>query len=379
MSEHQPTICIVGAGGFLAWHVRLHAWAHGFAVRGCSTRRDSLEAIAAAIANADLVVHLAACNRPAEGQTLEDAAEATRVAGQITAQAIELAARQGKAPKAVSIAGTTQEGTAYADAKRFAGEALFQAAGDAGVPATQWLLPNLFGEHGTPRHNMVTATFIQALLDGETPQIHGDNPITLLAARHAAELLLAPVTSSVEPGTHAVPTTHLRHTTVPALLGTLQDIHQGYQSNGALPDTADPFINELCAAYLSHAVPLRHAVDLVQHSDERGSFVETVRAGGQGQVSFSTTVPGITRGNHLHLRKIERFVVLKGEANIEMRKHGSDERILVHASGDAPKAVDMLCGWTHNITNVGSDILYTQFWINEPFDPADPDTFYQEV
>lgn len=374
-TQTKPILCMVGASGFLAWHVRLHAWSKGFEVRECSTRRNSLDHISQAVADADLVVHLAACNRPAEGQTLEDAAAATESAGLITAKAIAQAAARGHAPKAVTIAGTTQTGTAYGDAKTAAGQAILEAAEQAQVQATQWLLPNLFGEHGTPKHNMVTATFIQALVDGESPKVNGNHPLTLLAARHAAELLLDPTPG----GTQPVPSTHLRHTTVPELLEHLEHIHEGYHNSGALPDTADPFINELCAAYLSHAVPQRNAVELQQHSDARGSFVETLRAGGRGQVSFSTTVPGVTRGNHLHLRKIERFVVLKGEATIEMRKHGTDERIVVHATGDAPKAVDMLCGWTHNITNIGNDILYTQFWINEPFDPSDPDTFFQEV
>ncbi|AZA10438.1 polysaccharide biosynthesis C-terminal domain-containing protein [Corynebacterium gerontici] len=374
-TEQQPVLCIIGASGFLSWHVGLHAWAQGYEVHACSTRRDSVEDISEAIAGADLVVHLAACNRPAEGETLDDAAAATHKAGNITAEAIALAADRGQAPNAVTIAGTTQTGTAYGDAKAAAGQAILDAAERAQIQATQWLLPNLFGEHGTPKHNMVTATFIQALLDGERPQVNGNHPLTLLAARHAAELLLDPTPG----GTQQVPTDHLRHTTVPELLKRLEHIHEGYQEHGALPDTADAFTNELCAAYLSHAVPKRNAVELIKHSDERGSFVETLRAGGQGQVSFSTTVPGVTRGNHLHLRKIERFVVLKGQATIEMRKHGSEERIRVHASGEAPKAVDMLCGWTHNITNIGSDTLYTQFWINEPFDPSDPDTFFQEV
>ena len=98
-----------------------------------------------------------------------------------------------------------------------------------------------------------------------------------------------------------------------------------------------------------------------------------------GQVSFSTTRPGITRGNHYHTRKIERFAVIKGQARIEMRRVGTDEKLSFDLDGETPAFVDMPVWYTHNITNVGKEDLYTIFWINELYDPADPDTFFEEV
>lgn len=372
MSSHSITI--IGASGFLGWHVGLHARMKGFDVRTASARPGQEPELHSAIDGAATVIHLAACNRPAAGQTLEDAAEETLAAAQRTAAAIRGAATP---PARVVIAGTTQSGTAYGAAKATATEEIFGAAESVGATATEWLLPNLFGEHGRPRHNMVTATFIEALLDGQSPAVDGDNPLTLLAARHAAELLLsdAPagqleITDDVAP---------LRHTTVPELLERLREIHEPYAERGQLPDLADGFTSELTAAYLSHAFLRRPAIPLVAHSDPRGSFFETVRVAGGGQVSFSTTVPGITRGDHLHLRKIERFVVLSGSARISLRKSGTTERVDLDVTGDEPMAVDMPIGWSHNITNTGEDTLYTQFWISEMYDPEDPDTFPEEV
>ncbi len=120
-------------------------------------------------------------------------------------------------------------------------------------------------------------------------------------------------------------------------------------------------------------------VMLKEHSDERGSFVETMRLGIGGQVSFSTTKPGITWGNHFHTRKIERFAVIKGKAVIRLRKIGSSEVHEFHLDGAQPSYVDMPVWYTHNITNVGDDELYTLFWINEFYDPDDPDTYFEEV
>ena len=118
---------------------------------------------------------------------------------------------------------------------------------------------------------------------------------------------------------------------------------------------------------------------LKKNEDERGIFVETIKLHSGGQVSFSTTKPGITRGNHYHTRKIERFVVLQGEALIQLRKTGTSEVLNFSLSGENPSYVDMPVWYTHNITNIGKTELITQFWINEIFDTKDPDTYFELV
>jgi UDP-2-acetamido-2,6-beta-L-arabino-hexul-4-ose reductase len=107
--------------------------------------------------------------------------------------------------------------------------------------------------------------------------------------------------------------------------------------------------------------------------------VEITRAKTPGQFSFSTTVPGITRGNHFHTRKAERFAVIQGKARIQLRKIGTQEVINYELNGESPSYVDMPIWYTHNITNTGDTELITLFWINEPFDPADPDTYFEDV
>jgi len=120
-------------------------------------------------------------------------------------------------------------------------------------------------------------------------------------------------------------------------------------------------------------------INFTKHTDARGSFVEVIRLGIGGQVSFSTTVPGITRGNHFHTRKIERFAVIKGKALIQLRKIGTNEVLEFYLDGEKPSYVDMPIWYTHNIKNIGDEVLYTNFWINEPYNPADADTYFVEV
>jgi len=119
---------------------------------------------------------------------------------------------------------------------------------------------------------------------------------------------------------------------------------------------------------------------LEPHSDQRGSFVEVLKLRGNGgQISFSTTAPAITRGNHFHTRKFERFVVIKGKAKIDIRRIGTDEKLSFNLDGIKPAFVDMPIWYTHNITNVGDEELYTLFWISEFYDPNDPDTFFEKA
>jgi UDP-2-acetamido-2,6-beta-L-arabino-hexul-4-ose reductase len=116
-----------------------------------------------------------------------------------------------------------------------------------------------------------------------------------------------------------------------------------------------------------------------KHIDERGMFVEIIRSHGGGQVSFSTTKPGVTRGNHYHTRKIERFTVLQGKALIRLRRTGTSEILNFTLSGEDPAYVDIPMWFTHNIMNVGKGDLIAQFWTNELFDPNDPDTYFEIV
>ena len=166
---------------------------------------------------------------------------------------------------------------------------------------------------------------------------------------------------------------------VTEVLAKLNNFHRSYAKKGVFPDLSNYF--DLCIfnTYRSYLEPEFYPFDLELHSDDRGSFAETVRANSKGQTSFSTTKPGITRGNHFHIRKVERFCVLKGKAIIQLRKICTDKIIEYKLSGQQPAFVDMPVWYTHNIKNIGNEDLYTLFWINGFYDPDNPDTFYEKV
>jgi len=159
----------------------------------------------------------------------------------------------------------------------------------------------------------------------------------------------------------------------------MQKFCQDYVQEKTFPDLTDYFDICLFNTFRSYLNSDHFPVSLKLHQDERGSFVETVKAESAGQFSFSTTKPGITRGNHFHTRKVERFAVINGEALIRLRRIGTTKVIEYHLSGDQPAYVDMPVWYTHNITNTGKDELVTLFWINEFYNSADPDTFFEEV
>jgi UDP-2-acetamido-2,6-beta-L-arabino-hexul-4-ose reductase len=202
--------------------------------------------------------------------------------------------------------------------------------------------------------------------------VENDKELTLLHAQNAVDLL----TGAVPVGALA----DLQCTeTVSGVLARLHGYAELY-GRGEIPSVADAFDRDLFNTYRSYTFPAQAPIGLTRHADPRGAFFEIIRShGGPGQSSFSTTVPGVTRGDHYHRRKIERFTVLQGRARISLRRLYSEEVVSFEVSGEAPGAVDMPTLWAHNITNIGEDMLYTSFWTDDIFDPANPDTIAEAV
>ncbi|MFB8368097.1 NAD-dependent epimerase/dehydratase family protein [Pseudarthrobacter sp. NPDC055928] len=260
----------------------------------------------------------------------------------------------------------------YGAAKAEASEILRRAADDVGAEFKDVLLPNLFGEHGKPFYNSVVATFCHLIQSGQRPEVMEDRELELLHAQNAADLLLGRLKAEDLYKFTA-------RMTVSTLLTQLQQISELYRS-GDIPSLSSDFDVELFNTYRSFRTGDELPFVLDRRADARGSFFEVCRShGGDGQTSFSTTMPGISRGDHYHRRKVERFVVLAGQAEISMRRLFSDQVLRFSVSGDSPVAIDMPTLWSHNITNTGDMDLYTMFWTNEIFDPSNPDTFSEEV
>lgn len=361
-------VAMTGANGFLGWHTRAALRAKDVDVAAVAVGEAfDLGAAASVVDGAPRLIHLAGVNRAAE--------EAVREGNLLFANQMAEALRAASAPPPVVVyANSTQagNGTVYGQAKEGAAEVLAKAADEVGAQFIDVKLPNLFGEHGKPFYNAVTSTFCHLLVDGQEPAVVDDKELTLLHAQNAADLLTGavPVTSQQDLEERVM---------VSELLSRLKAIAKVY-ATGEIPDLTDAFDRDLFNTYRSYNFVENAKIPLVKKADPRGSFFEMIRTqGGESQSSFSTTVPGVSRGDHFHRRKIERFTVLVGEATISVRRLFSDEVREFHVSGDEPIAIDMPTMWPHKITNTGSGTLFTSFWVNELYDDENPDTVREAV
>ncbi|WP_324650021.1 NAD-dependent epimerase/dehydratase family protein [Georgenia sp. H159] len=359
-------IVVTGADGFLGWHTRARLRArtpHAVVPVGRAGWSD----LPGLVRDADVILHLAGVNRGTDREVLDGN---VRLAEDVAA-----AVRGSQHRPAIVFANSVRAGesTSYGAGKHGAAAILAQAASDTGSRFADVALPNLFGEHGKPAYNSFVATFVASVIRGETPDI-ADREIELLHAQDAAQSII-----NAAMGTTETVRPRGTLTTVGDVLGTLHAQHTRYRT-GDIPPLGNPLetdlFNTLRAAMASDNLP----IPLVRRADARGALVETVRAhGSEGQSFFSTTRPGVTRGQHLHLRKIERFVVVSGKARISLRRVLTDKVLHVDVTGEEPVAVDMPTLWAHSITNTGDGELTTIFWANELFDPDDPDTYPEDV
>lgn len=359
-------IVVTGGTGFLGWHLRarLHALTDHDVVAVDVRNWHLLGHLAR---DADVVIHLAGVNRGDDREVEQGNARlATDLAKAISA---------AETPSRIVYANSIQAGnnTPYGRGKEQAAQILTDAAKRSGSPLVNVLLPNLFGEHGRPNYNSFVATFVHKVIKGEEPQI-ADRPIDLLHAQRAAQHLLDAMSSA-----EGIVRPNGAPTSVREVLDKLTTFRDLYAS-GDLPALQVPLDVDLFNTYRAALFPDRYPIQLQPRTDYRGTFVETVRShGGQGQTSVSTTKPEITRGDHFHLSKVERFVVLSGTARISLRRVLTDEVVSFDVSGDNPVAIDMPTMWVHNITNTGDSELVTLFWSHELFNPAAPDTYWESV
>ncbi|PIB26826.1 capsule biosynthesis protein CapF [Amylibacter kogurei] len=370
-------IVVTGAGGLIGWHAgaRLHAQNCAAAFGGNDQPFDLVllkhadfdddVTLHAALTGADAVLHFAGVNRADSDDIVRTANPA------IATRLIAGCQSVGADPHIVYANSTHATGdTSYGNSKREAGEII-----GAGVSRySNLILPHIFGECARPFYNNVTATLIHQILAGETPSVNPDGRVQLLYAGVAAQVAIDAIMDGVTGDITPEP----RPISVPDLLEKLQGFHDLYRAN-IYPDVSDDFDLALFNSYRAASYPDQWPRPLTLHSDARGTLFEAVKGGGGGQTFLSTTEPGVTRGDHFHLHKVERFLVVQGEAIIRIRKVMSDDVWEYRVSGDNPAPVDMPTLHTHSIENVGQGPLLTLFWTHDLFDPANPDTFADKV
>ncbi len=363
-------IGITGADGLIGWHLRAFLYLKGgfnvrLATRPTFAQPDQL---AAFVEGLDAVVHLAGMNRGNETEV-----EATNVG--LAEALIAAFERTGGAPK-VAFSNSIQADldTGYGRGKRSAASHLRAWADRSGAAFASLIFPHVFGEFGKPFYNSVVSTFCHQLAHSESPQIIVDGDLELMHTQDVA----ARCVSAVETGENEEFRIHGIPMKVSDVLRRLRLMSTCYAAQ-IVPDLRDQLDMRLFNTLRSYLYPERYPVYLTLHSDSRGALFEALKSENGGQVFLSTTRSGITRGNHFHTRKVERFLVVSGEAEIRLRRIFSDRVNVFEVSGARPCYVDMPTFHTHSITNVGTSELVTLFWANEIFDPNDPDTYPEPV
>ncbi len=331
------------------------------------------------VSQCDTIVHLAAMNRH------EDPEVIYRTNVSLVDTLIAACKARNVRPHILFSSSSQEEkDNHYGRSKKEGKERFIAWAATGGGSFTSLTIPNVFGPFGKPNYNSFVATFCHKVAHGEEPTILNDSEVGLIYVNELVQVIINVVKgtdSGEEIGTNSferkiTPTYYKK---VSDILSLLNGYRKDYMEQGIFPYLEDPFEKALFNTFRCYVPENHYPVKYTKHTDPRGSFVEIARTRTSGQFSFSTTVPGITRGNHFHTRKAERFAVIQGKALIQLRKIGTDRVINYELNGDEPAYVDMPIWYTHNIKNIGDETLITLFWINEPFDQKDPDTYFETV
>jgi UDP-2-acetamido-2,6-beta-L-arabino-hexul-4-ose reductase len=328
------------------------------------------------VKDCDTIVHLAAVNRHGDPQVIYD----TNL--KLVNQLLEALEVTGSRPH-VLFSSSTQEvrDNLYGKSKRD-GRILFeQWAERTQARFTGFVIPNVFGPFGNPYYNSVIATFCHQLTHNEQPEIDIDANVQLIYVNELVELfyqkIINPISGSDQIGFKVQYTSENKVSEILLMLENYKEVYFEGHCFPVLNSIFEVNLFNTFRSYIDHSS--RYPVLLKKNADQRGIFFETIKTSIGGQFSFSTTLPGVTRGNHYHTRKIERFIVIKGKAIIELRRIGTSEILHFELNGEQPSFVDMPVWYSHNITNTGDEELITLFWINEFFNPDDPDTYYETV
>jgi UDP-2-acetamido-2,6-beta-L-arabino-hexul-4-ose reductase len=368
-------VLVTGSHGFIGRHL-MEALARREGTEAIGYDHGSSdEELQAALASVDAVFHVAGVNRP------KDVSEFAEGNAGLTQCLCDRLVALGRKPLFVLSSSTQADmDNPYGKSKRDAEEVVQRYARTANAPAVVFRLTNVFGKWSRPNYNSVVSTFCH--------NIANDLPITVSDPAKGLDLVyiddvvaafLGTLDNPPAPGTAetraAEPWSHVTLGGLAALIQSFRDS----RTTLVVPDFSDPFAKKLYATYLSYLPADAFAYPLDIRTDPRGSLAEFVKAGPFGQLFVSRTKPGITRGNHYHHTKTEKFLVVEGEGLIRFRQIDGEDVAEYRVKGEEYRVVDIPPGYTHSITNVGDGEMVVLFWASEVFDPATPDTLFLEV
>ncbi|MDH5761902.1 MAG: NAD-dependent epimerase/dehydratase family protein [Nitrospinota bacterium] len=358
-------IGITGINGLIGWHLRafLHGQPGVEVIAGDRSTFADETRLENFVSTSDVIVHLAGLNRGDDQEI-----ESTNI--ELTRSLIAACEQKKHIPHIIFSSSThIYRDSAYGRSKKICAQDLREwAARNHGV-FTNLILPHVFGELGKPFYNSVVSTFCHQVANGEEPRIDQDGRLELVHAQEVARRIYELVTSRRNEDV----VVSGNPITVSSLLEKIHQLADSY-SNHVIPDLRDTFSLDLFNTYRSYLFPGQFPRSIKLHKDNRGELFEACKNLNGGQIFLSTTHPGITRGNHYHLSKVERFLVVRGEAIIRIRRLFHDEIFEYPVSGRNPQYIDIPTLHTHNITNTGDKELLTLFWAHEIFDPNSADT-----
>ena len=267
----------------------------------------------------------------------------------------------------------------YGKSKKAGEDLFFSYAKETGATVHVFRLPNVFGKWCRPNYNSAVATFCHNIARNLPITVNDPEVVmNLVYIDDVLEAFLCALKGDVvkEDGFCKVSTVHT------VKLGRVVELLKGFKESRitlSVPNMANSFEKVLYSTYLSYLPENQFSYSLKMNTDNRGSFTEIIRTAERGQFSVNISKPGITKGNHWHHTKNEKFLVVSGKGLIQFRKIGTTEVIDYHVSGEKLEVVDIPPGYTHNIINEGEGDLVTFMWANEPYNPDKPDTIFEKV
>jgi len=370
-------ILITGADGFVGTNLRVELGREPDRYQVlCADIDTPPERLSGYLKECEFVVHLAGVNRP------KDDSEFAAGNADFTRHVLDtLTEHNNTVPFVMTSSIQAQLDNPYGKSKLAAENAVLDYGKESGADVYIFRLPNVFGKWCRPNYNSAVATFCHNIARELPIQVNDrSSKLTLVYIDDVIDLIKAAIGGGITPradGHCDVPVTHA--TDLGYVVDKLYEFSK-VRDSLVMPSLEDALDKALYSTFVSYLEPDKFAYTLTKHSDERGLFAEIFKTKGLGQFSVSTTKPGITRGNHWHHSKVEKFVVVSGDALIRFRKIDGDEILEYRVSGSEPTVVDIPPGYTHSIENISeTETLVTLIWANEEFDPDDPDTNFLEI
>jgi UDP-2-acetamido-2,6-beta-L-arabino-hexul-4-ose reductase len=324
--------------------------------------------------DADFVFHLAGVNRPKEQSEFMEGNF-----GFTSALLDKLKKHGNNCPIMISSSIQAELDNPYGKSKKAGEDLLFDYSKETDAKVLIYRFPNVFGKWCRPNYNSAVATFCHNVAHGLPITVNDPSVVmNLVYIDDVAEELINALEDKENRNGYfcVVPVAHT------VTLGEIVDLIYSFKKSReerSVPNMADEFTKKLYSTYLSYLPEDQFSYELKMNVDDRGSFTEFIKTYDRGQVSVNISKPGITKGNHWHHTKNEKFLVVSGKGIIRLRKVDSDKVIEYFVSGEKLEVIDIPTGYTHNIENLSNTDMVTIMWVNEPFEPEKPDTYYLEV